>query len=57
MPYSTRLTKFENLMTPKTAHYNYEKMKCLALNSWVDVVTGIVVDINRFVILEIGNYC
>lgn len=49
MPYRVALTDLEEHLLPKVAHYNHEYMKAIALHSFVDVVTGTVTEINRFV--------
>lgn len=50
LPHQVNLNDLEDGMIPKVAHYNYEYMKSIALiNTFVNVVTGIVTAINRFV--------
>ncbi|XP_025419587.1 cilia- and flagella-associated protein 61-like [Sipha flava] len=47
MPYRVGLTDLEDCMVPKVTHYNHEYMKTIALNSFVNVVTGTVTEISR----------
>lgn len=49
VPYQVKLTDLEDCMVPKVAHYNYEYMKSIGLFTFVNVITGTVTAINRFV--------
>jgi hypothetical protein len=48
-PYQRTLTDLEDQMIPKVAHFNYEYMISMGFKSFVDVITGTVTAINKFV--------
>lgn len=53
MPYRFKLSDLEDCMIPKEAHYNYDYMKSIGLYTFVNVITGTVTAINRFVELNL----
>lgn len=49
IPYGHQLSDLEESMVPKTAHYNFEYMKSIGLNAFVNIISGTVTAINRCV--------
>ncbi|VVC41058.1 Cilia- and flagella-associated protein 61, N-terminal domain,FAD/NAD(P)-binding domain [Cinara cedri] len=47
IPYQVNLTGLEDCMIPKVAHYNYECMKSMGINTFIDIIVGTVTAINR----------
>lgn len=49
VPYQVKLADLEDCMIPKVAHYNYEYMQSIGINTFIDVIVGTVTAINRLV--------
>lgn len=49
IPNRVRLTDLEDSMVPNVARFDYEYMESVGLNTFIDVVSGTMTAINRFV--------